>query len=262
MEHSNDKLALLNPHPRDERITFDEPSHVYSVDGDTSFTSVTTWAKEFYEPFDADKVIDKMQWKINNCPDYAYYGMTKKQIKKQWEDKGKEASSLGTRMHYSIECFYNDSPVDDKSTEYGFFKKFYRRNKHLIAYRTEWRIFHSGIKIAGSIDMVFKLDDGTYAIYDWKRTIKVSYDNPITRWTEYFKEPALSDLPVNDYNKYCIQLNIYKYILETPRYGLKISKMCLGVFHPDSPTGTFQIFEVPSLKKRIHKMVLRRKKEL
>ena len=54
-------LAELNRHPRDEFITFDEGPHVYTVHGDSTFTSVTTFNHSHFEEFNADEVIDKIQ---------------------------------------------------------------------------------------------------------------------------------------------------------------------------------------------------------
>ena len=34
-----DYLAKQNPHPRDKFISFDEGPHIYTVHGDSSFTS-------------------------------------------------------------------------------------------------------------------------------------------------------------------------------------------------------------------------------
>ena len=38
-----DKLAKQNPHERDDHITFDEGPHIYTIDGEIDFMSVTTW---------------------------------------------------------------------------------------------------------------------------------------------------------------------------------------------------------------------------
>ena len=53
---SIDYLSKLNVHERDSRIEFDEPTHVYTIDGDSNYTSVTTWNHSHFEHFDADKV--------------------------------------------------------------------------------------------------------------------------------------------------------------------------------------------------------------
>ena len=44
-------LESKNPHPRDKDIHFDEGPHIYTIKGDSSFTSVTTWVHKHFTPF-------------------------------------------------------------------------------------------------------------------------------------------------------------------------------------------------------------------
>ena len=53
-------LSIKNQHPRDLEITFDEGPHIYTINGDSSYTSVTTFNHSHFEHFDADKIIDNM----------------------------------------------------------------------------------------------------------------------------------------------------------------------------------------------------------
>ena len=53
-------LENENKHERDNHITFDEGPHIYTIDGDSSFTSVTSWNHSHFEPFNSDKIIAKM----------------------------------------------------------------------------------------------------------------------------------------------------------------------------------------------------------
>ena len=57
---SLDFLEKKNAHSRDNHITFDEGPHIYTIDGDSSFMSVTTWNHSHFEHFDADKIIKNM----------------------------------------------------------------------------------------------------------------------------------------------------------------------------------------------------------
>ena len=66
-----DTLARKHHHLRDEHIQFDEPTHTYTIDGDSSFTSVTTWNHSHFEKFNADKIIDRMM-KSKNWPNSKY----------------------------------------------------------------------------------------------------------------------------------------------------------------------------------------------
>jgi hypothetical protein len=153
------KLALTNPHPRDERITFDEPRHIYFIDGDsTDIISVTTLIHRLFGEFDADKVIDNMM-RSRNWPTSKYFGKTREEIKAEWDANRDEASAAGTKMHFNIECFYNDIFNEDDSCEYRYFANFWtdfqREYPGVRAFRTEWRVFDEDIRLAGSIDMVY-----------------------------------------------------------------------------------------------------------
>ena len=106
-------LSKLYPHERDSHITFDEGPHIYTIDGDSSFMSVTTWNHSHFQHFDADKIIDKMM-NSPKWPNNKYFGKTAQQIKDIWEKNRVEASTAGTKMHYDIECFYNNNKVENK----------------------------------------------------------------------------------------------------------------------------------------------------
>ena len=51
---------LQNTHARDKDISFDEVPHIYTILGDSNYTSVTTWVHTHFKKFDADKIIGKM----------------------------------------------------------------------------------------------------------------------------------------------------------------------------------------------------------
>ena len=74
-------LAFKNSHPRDAHISFEEGPHVYTIDGDSDFTSVTTWNHSHFPHFNADKIINKMM-ASPKWPESKYFGMTKWEIKK------------------------------------------------------------------------------------------------------------------------------------------------------------------------------------
>tara|TARA_B100001250_G_C19355387_1_gene595205 strand:- start:47 stop:376 length:330 start_codon:yes stop_codon:yes gene_type:complete len=107
-----DYLEKKNPHERDTHITFDEGPHIYTIDGDSDFMSVTTWNHSHFEHFDADKIIQKMmsgpRWQESK-----YYGKTPEEIKAGWEANRDEAATAGTKMHYDIECYYNQVSVEN-----------------------------------------------------------------------------------------------------------------------------------------------------
>ena len=98
-------LERKNSHSQDKDIRFQEKGHIYYVKGKTGFTSVTKFVHGFSKPFDADAVITKM---LASGKNKKYEGMTASEIKKQWNNNGLESRTMGTAMHYAIECYFNN----------------------------------------------------------------------------------------------------------------------------------------------------------
>ena len=242
----------LDKHERDERIVFEELPHIYYVDGVEYDTSVTSFVHRFFEQFDPIKVINKYYdiWQSN--PNSPYFGLEPEDIMRMWEDNRDEASSQGTRMHKSIEKFYRGEVVEDSSPEFNQFLSFYEDNKDLIPLRQEWMVFDEDLEIAGSIDALFQ-DGEEYVIFDWKRSKAIKEQS---RDMGYY---PVSHLPNANFWHYSLQLNIYRYILEK-RYGVEISGMRLGVFHPNKDE--YDVYRVPDLRKEVDEMLNLRREEI
>ena len=255
---SLDYLKEKNRHPRDEFIQFEESTHVYTVHGDKSFMSVTTWNHHHFSKFDADKIIKQIlsSRKHKDDPEYKYYQMTAGQIMDMWNANRDSASSSGTNMHYDIECFYNQMEVSNDSVEFQYFRNFLRENPHLCAYRTEWTIYHEELKIAGSVDMVYENPDGTLLIYDWKRCKEIVKENS---FGSYALTNCIRHLPDTNFWHYSLQLNTYKTILEQ-KYGKKVVGLCLVCLHPNNDD--YQLIEVPFLEKEMEDLFEYRKEML
>jgi len=253
-------LSIINSHPRDQFITFDEGPHIYTVHGEQGYTSVTTWNHEHFEKFDEDKIIKNiLSSHKRNDPKYKYYGMTGEDIKQSWDKNREQASTSGTKMHYDIECYYNNIDNGNTSLEYEYFKKFVKDYPELKAYRTEWTIYHEEIKISGSIDMVFKNEKtNTYEIYDWKRCKEIEYEN-ISGKTSI--NPCISHLPDTNFWHYSLQLNTYRKILQE-KYDMKISGMYLICIHPDNAYKTYDRIDVPFLDKEMNDLFEHRKTQI
>ena len=222
-------LKQLNPHGRDINITFEEEGHKYTINGETNYTSVTTWLKKFFYPFNDELIITNMM-KSPKWPDSKYFGMTKEEIKKQWRDNGNEAAKLGTAMHKMFEDHYNGLPVDGSNgdIEYKYFQNFINDHPTLKPFRSEWTVYDEELRLSGSIDMLFINEDGTLSIYDWKRCKSIDKK---PSFNKYAKAP-IKHIPDTNYWHYCIQLNAYKMIIER-NYGYTIKDMYLVCIHPE-----------------------------
>lgn len=250
-------LSEKNKHPRDSRISFDEPTHSYTIDGSNKdIMSVTTLIHKYFPHFHVNETITKMRKNKNGLP-LKYEGMSDEEIKKLWEDSGKEASSLGTQLHKSIELFYNEEKEEKNEKEFLYFLKFNETIKdRLKPYRTEWSIFRTELKLAGQLDMLYEIinEPDHYALYDWKRVKEIKMENKYETGLK-----GLKHLDHCNYSHYSIQLNIYKRILET-LYGLQITEMYLVVLHPENES--FQLIEIKEMKKEIDYIFKERKKQI
>lgn len=241
-------LAIANAHDRDSHILFDEEPHQYYIHGTPGYTSVTTFVHMFFPHFDGEavarKVVNNPQFpKASRYSKYralvaAHPGASKDElvalVQQSWSDLGLEARTLGTALHLSIEHYYNGLPVSNDSVEYQTQFLPYAQmmeQKGYLPFRTEWRIYDQQQRICGSIDMIFSKKDPTtgevtYHMVDWKRSKK------ITGWG--FERGCswgpCRNMFVANLVQYGLQLNSYKYILET-NYGIKIASMELVVMH-------------------------------
>ena len=152
------KLEKLNNHKRDLRIKFDSENHIYSVDENKNYISVTQLVSKFFPEFDKDFWAAKQSDKL---------GIPKNEILMKWEKLGNKARDAGTNLHLQIENFYNS---EKHKNSRGFEKFLEFHHKYIInnykPFRTEWKIFDEKQLIAGTLDMVYKKPDGSLFIFD------------------------------------------------------------------------------------------------
>lgn len=251
-------LAKLNPHERDSRIVFDEGPHIYYIDDSCDgYVSVTTFNHHNFEHFDADAIIKNMM-SSKRWSQSKYYGQTVDEIKAGWDKNRDEAAEAGTKIHYDIECYYNEVSVENDSIEYEYFRNFLKDYPDLKPYRTEWTVFHEELKLAGSIDMVFEKEDGHLLIYDWKRSKGIVKTNGFGKWGQ---KECIEHLPDTNYWHYCLQLNTYKAILEE-KYGKIVDELYLVCLHPENKNKNYQRIKVVNLQDEVKGLFDLRRKEL
>lgn len=222
---------------QDGKLSFNEEAHRYTL-GDIEMRSVSNIVSLFFRKFDAEGI------SLKKCNGNIYEAAKLREV---WEAKGAVASQAGTFLHKQIEDYLNGKSVPellcttsycgdyvkcnqtlDISREWHYFKAF-ERDTAFVPFRTEWRVYDADTRMAGTLDFVCKCSDGTYEIYDWKRSNKI---DPLERnpWANGLN--GLEHLTDTSYNHYCLQQNLYRYMLEK-NYGLKVSRMNLVVLHPE-----------------------------
>ena len=254
-------LAKINPHPKDEFVTFQEEGHKYFINGiNDGLISVTGFVHQNFEHFDANGIADKLLKNTKKMcdPNYKYFGKTKEEMIEEWNENGRIASELGTALHADIENFYNQIKVENDSLEFQYFRKFVSDFPELVPYRTEWMVYDETINLTGSIDMVFENPDGTLQIYDWKRSKGIEYESFDGKCSI---TPCLSHLPDTNFNHYSLQLNIYRKILQD-KYDKIVSKLCLVILHPDHHEKTYECIDVPIMDTEIEELFTLRKQQI
>ena len=177
-----------------------------------------------------------------------HVAMTTEQIKSKWEADGNEAANEGTWMHLQIELWLNRDGCHSETVEMSTFFKY--TSEWLLpmgvkCFRTEWEIFSEIENLAGSVDFVGIKENGHLMLADWKRTKELERGSVNTYGR--FLHPPLDHIPDCKVNKYKLQLNLYKYIIEK-YYGHVVDEMHIACFHPDCE-GTPYIVDVPVMEK-------------
>lgn len=239
---------------QDGKLCFDEGEHRYYIDGIGDLRSVSSIVGMFFKEFDAETI------SLKKC-----YGNVEEaaRLREVWESKGSIASQAGTFLHKQIEDYLNGKQVPellcnveykgnyvklcetvDISREWSYFKAF-ERSVSFVPFRTEWRVYDVETRMAGTLDFVCACPDGTFEIFDWKRSSKIDpcEKNP---WANGIN--GLEHLTDTSYIHYCLQQNLYRYMLEK-NYKIRIGRMNLVVLHPELPA--FKVVPIPRMEREV-----------
>ena len=249
---SSGPLKDTNPFPREGHITFVEKTHTYFADGEQIPRSVTKLLSEYAIEFDAMKALTLMRAGRNwyeKAREFEQLGLdpnSDDDILQHWSFMGKVAAARGTLLHYHAELAANGFHV--RLPHSPEFKQVLQLLQYFVTvgwtpFRTEVNIFHSGLRCAGQPDFLCKNQEGDIVIIDWKRVPKLDLD----RFDHPFRYP-LQHLPSSPYWKYSLQLNLYRFVLES-EYALRVSSMWLAVVHPSLAQP--RLVEVPTLSQEV-----------
>ena len=245
------QLHDLNPFPRERRIVFREHDHKYFVDGALVPRSVTGLLHEYSSPFDPARALASMkrgrEWEAKRAEmEQQGLGTSDDEILARWIRNGEVQSRRGQLLHHHAECLMNGVAVEEPhSPEFTRVNQIYHAllMQGMVPHRTELSIFHCGLRVAGQIDALFLDASWRLVIVDWKRV-----RNLRTEGFDPLRYP-LDRLSDSNYWIYALQLNLYRYILET-EYSHGVSAMYLAVVHPEQPSP--RLLEVPRLDAEMH----------
>ena len=243
---------------QDADIDFEPDEHIYIYKGIKRMLPVSSLIAYFFDEFQALPQAENQ---------LKYKGIPVEESLDKWEHAGRTASEVGTFVHlqtenyfqrgfFETECqlqFGDETEVVSVEQEKLHFLRFIR-DYQIEPYRQEWPVYDKNLNIAGTIDLICQEDNGEFTIYDWKRSSKVvnAQGLPIVEGFRGKMSQNGISLPDTSFYHYCIQQNLYRYMLEK-HYGIKVKAMNLVVLCPDYPT--YYVAQVPKMDQLIQQIV-------
>ena len=186
---------------KDKRVSFEESTHTYTLDGNKKLTSITQYISKFKPFFDKDKISKQYAKK---------HGLEQSEVLKEWERKADESCIMGTYVHNIFEDFiegkerteidvinYPKSKIALNVIEDLFV------SQRLIPVETELIVYTD--EYAGQIDCIAKNEKDEHFILDWKTNSEIKESN---HWQSMKGKFNVYD--DCNFNHYSIQLRAYQ----------------------------------------------------
>ena len=243
---------------QDAHIDFEPYEHIYIYKGRQRLLPVSSLVGYFFECFNPLAAAER------RCQNYS---IPVEESLDQWDRIGTMASEVGTFMHAQTEnyfrngtfetvypfCYNGETEAISLEKEKQYFLQFVS-DYAIRPYRQEWPVYDTSLNIAGTIDLICQEDDGSFTIYDWKRSSKVvnALGQPITEGFNGKMSLNGINLPDTSFYHYCLQQNLYRYMLET-HYGIRVRAMNLVVLCADYPS--YYVAQVPKMDEVVSKII-------
>ena len=234
-------------------ISLREEDHKYTVKPypHLSFTSVTTFIKEFFDKFNAEGIASNL---ANNNPKYA--NETKESILKSWNKIGE----IGTAVHLEIENWIiarqKGLPLPEPTYEkakHGIDWLKENIEDHHILY-PEVRLYSERLQLAGTVDLlIYDPNSDLWIMADWKTNKTITTTAYKGKKGIHAATKHLEDCKLT---VYALQMSFYQWLLEK-EYGIKVHNRVLLHLRP-KPTRVFPLgvkeFWTPYLKANVERM--------
>ena len=233
-------------HPSGLQIRFTDHDHVYEDARGHQYLSGTSFLKDFFSPFEADKVAGIIAEKEGKSP---------AQVKAEW----KWARDSGTRMHENCEAQCKGLPPvhqPQNQNEYTAFVAAHNCLHELMArfklIGAELIVFSPRYHIAGTIDLLMYAGNGVYSIFDWKKC-KAIYQQGF--------DDARALHPIShmqDCNgvKYGLQLALYERIMRDEGYIEPDATVTRTLLHAKPMADRIECYEIQDYRSEVTEMLL------
>jgi hypothetical protein len=226
-------------------VKFEDKRHIYTI-GDKQLTSVTTFLKKFEPDKDWNEIATKYGAKHGIHPD---------EVLANWAEEGRIGGEKGSEFHLYAELavsskvyLYDTEKMPKELAD--MWDEFWEEAKgNLIPVRSEFVMGDEDYGLGGMIDQIFwnvKMQE--LQIWDWKTNKKIAMSNKY----QSFKHP-IAYIDECEYNKYSLQLALYKYIIEK-NLGLKIGS-CY-IVHFNTNNDKYKIMKTLDLRKEVERMLI------
>ena len=186
-------------------MRLDETTHQYFSKAGEEFLSVTKFVDRFFPPFEERKVAERCSKKRDD--------LSPEELRAAWEVKRKAASTFGTNVHRHAQNLLlgkgGVKPCDDKEQQYfdlvGDYVKALLDKRTIIG--VEQILSDAEHRLAGCADLIVRDKFGMFGILDWKTNEMLRFSS-----TSNALHP-LEHLEDCNYVRYCLQLNVYAFLL-------------------------------------------------
>jgi hypothetical protein len=237
-------------------MKFNAINHTYINDEGEHYVSGTALIKKYAKPFDKQKIAAK----------YAKKNKRKvEEVLEEWEKLGSEAIAKGTAYHKIKEDeLLTQSHILIEDDEHIIFKpvwedsfKVNNISKLEPGIYPELIVWSDRYKIAGQADYVEITKKGTINIKDYKTSKEIKM-NSYEKWdgTKEMMKFPLNDFEDCNFNHYCLQLNLYAFLIKQHNRNLSIGNLTIEHILGDYENSQFSLkdivrYEVPNLQDHI-----------
>lgn len=188
-------------------VYLDKSNHKYYDTQGNTYKSVTSFINELFPKFEADKMAGFVAKKR---------GISKEEVLAEWKAKTQQGTDIHAQLESEI-YFQGGANINDRFLP---LLESVEELKHQEAgLLNEVIIFDRQLKLAGTCDLIFKLDNTIYII-DFKSNLDMN-----TYYKVYPNKTKIPGIENSKHHRYSLQLTIYKYLFKS-LYNENINIKC------------------------------------
>jgi len=217
-------------------LDFDTDAHQYS-DDKVVFKGVTTTIGKYFPKF----VIEEQAKDYSKRLSYKGIIKSAEEIIQEWDEK----REYGTQVHNQIEEYLlhpfvassGNEELNKDVTKALHIVEGLTHLYNIVAVFPEVQVWDKELGLAGTVDLLLQLEDGSFIMADWKTSNSIFKGK-----SPHNHHPLTQHLDNTNYNKYSLQMGVYSAILE--RHSVTIRECLLIHLPPKSPMTDYTIYSV------------------